>query len=134
IRPVKGTPLDFTAAKPVGRDIAPLKEKGQPLGFDHNFVIDRATPGELASAAELYDPVSGRTLRVLTTEPGGQIYSGNHLKDVAGKGGTVYQQHGGICVETQHYPDSPHHPDFPTTVLRPGETFHSTTVFEFSAR
>jgi aldose 1-epimerase len=134
IRPVAGTPLDFTAAKPVGRDIAPLKEKGQPLGFDHNFVIDHAQAGELALAAELHEPASGRTMRVFTTEPGVQIYTGNHLKDVAGKGGATYQQHAGICLETQHFPDSPNQPEFPTTTLRPGEVFRSTTVYEFTVR
>lgn len=134
IRPVAGTPLDFTTAKPIGRDIAPLKEPGQPLGFDHNFVIDAPRAGELALAAELHEPVSGRTMRVFTTEPGVQVYSGNHLKDVAGKGGATYRQHAGVCLETQHYPDSPNHPEFPATTLRPGETFRSTTVYEFSVR
>lgn len=134
IAPVAGTPLDFTKPKLVGRDIAPLKEPGQPLGFDHNFVIDSARPGELTLAAELHDPASGRTMRVFTTEPGVQVYTGNHLKDVAGKGGATYQQHAGICLETQHFPDSPNHPEFPTTTLRPREVFHSTTVFEFSVR
>ncbi len=133
VRAVAGTPLDFTKAKLVGRDIAELKKDGQPGGYDHNYVIDVNTPGALAPAAELYDPSSGRMMRVLTTEPGVQLYTANSLKDVAGKSGQVYGQHGGLCLETQHFPDSPNHPDFPSTVLRPGETFKSQTIYAFSA-
>ncbi len=132
IRPVKGTPLDFTAAKPVGRDLAALQGEGQPGGYDHNFVIDSAKPGELSLAAEVRDPVSGRIMRVLTTEPGVQLYTANHLRDLPGRGGVKYGPRAGLCLETQHFPDSPNHPEFPSTVLRPGETFRSTTVYEFS--
>lgn len=134
IKSVTGTPLDFTTAKPLGRDIAPLKEAKHPLGFDHNYVIDGAATGKLMPAAELYDPASGRLMRVFTTEPGVQLYTGNHLKDVTGRGGVVIPQHGGVCLETQHFPDSPNKPEFPTTTLRPGEVFRSTTVYEFSVR
>jgi aldose 1-epimerase len=130
---VARTPLDFTAAKPVGRDIAGLKAEGLPGGYDHNFVID-AKPGELALAAEVREPASGRTMRVLTTQPGVQLYTANHLKDVAGRSGQSYGPHAGLCLETQHFPDSPNHPNFPSAVLRPGETFRSLTVYEFSAR
>jgi aldose 1-epimerase len=133
IRPVQGTPLDFTTSKPIGRDLAAFQAQGQPGGFDHNFVIDSARPGELTLAAEVRDPASGRTMRVLTTEPGVQLYTANHLRDLPGRGGAVYGPQAGLCLETQHYPDSPNHPDFPSTTLRPGKTFRSTTVYEFSA-
>ena len=133
LKPVAGTALDFTKAKLVGRDIAELKKEGQPGGYDHNFVIDVITPGALTPAAELFDPSSGRMMRVMTTEPGVQLYTANHLKDVPGKSGEVYGPHAGFCLETQHYPDSPNHPQFPSITLRPGETYHHTTSFKFSA-
>jgi aldose 1-epimerase len=133
IRAVAGTPLDFTTAKPVGRDIATAAAPGSAQGYDHNFVIDAPKAGELTLAAEVHDPASGRTMRVLTTEPGVQLYTANHVKNLAGKGGQTYRPHAGLCLETQHFPDSPNRPEFPTTTLRPGETFRSTTVFEFSA-
>jgi aldose 1-epimerase len=126
--------LDFRTTKAVGRDIAATASEGGPQGYDHNYVIDRDKPGELTLAAELHDPSSGRTMRVSTTEPGVQLYTANHVKNLAGRGGRIYGPHAGLCLETQHFPDSPNHPDFPSTVLRPGETFRSTTVFEFSAR
>ena len=132
-RAVAGTPLDFTKPKAVGKDIAELKGEGTPGGYDHNYVID-GKPGELALAAEVHDPASGRSMRVLTSQPGVQLYTANHLKDVAGRGGQTYGAHAGLCLETQHFPDSPNHPNFPSTVLRPGETFHSLTIHEFSAR
>ncbi len=134
VRAVAGTPLDFTKTKRVGQDIAALKGADLPGGYDNNYVIDSAKPGALTLAAELRDPSSGRALRVLTTEPGVQFYTANGLKDVPGKGGQTYGPHAGLCLETQHFPDSPNHPEFPSTVLRPGETFHSTTVFEFSVK
>ncbi|HEV7401488.1 MAG TPA: aldose epimerase family protein [Chthoniobacteraceae bacterium] len=130
---VAGTPLDFTTAKPLGRDIAALKGEGLPGGYDHNFVID-AKPGTLSLAAEVRDPASGRTMRVRTTQPGVQLYTANGLSGVTGRGGQAYGPYGALCLETQHFPDSPNHPNFPTTVLRPGETFKSVTVYEFSAR
>ena len=144
LRLVAGTPLDFNQAKLVGRDIAATKVEGSPQGYDHNYVIQPMRPYVSAQvsekaigpslAAELHDPSSGRKMRLLTTEPGVQLYTGNHLKNLAGKGGQTYGPHAGLCLETQHFPDSPNRPEFPTTVLRPGETFRSTTVFEFSAR
>jgi aldose 1-epimerase len=133
IRLVKGTPLDFTTTKPIGRDLASVHVESQPVGYDHNFVIDRAGDG-LTLAAELHDPASGRTMRVFTTEPGVQLYTANGLRDVAGRGGVTYGANAGVCLETQHFPDSPNHPEFPSTVLRPGETFRSTTVYEFGVR
>lgn len=134
LRAVAGTPLDFRSSKAVGRDIAATATEGASQGYDHNYVIDGGKAGELTLAAELHDPGTGRTMRVLTTEPGVQLYTANHLKNLPGRGGQKYGAHAGLCLETQHFPDSPNHPDFPSTVLRPGETFRSTTVFEFSTR
>jgi aldose 1-epimerase len=133
LRAVAGTALDFSKAKVVGRDIADLKHDGQPGGYDHNYAIDVLTPGALAPAAELYDPSSGRMMRVMTTEPGVQLYTANGLKDVGGKNGQTYGPHAGLCLETQHFPDSPNHPDFPSTVLRPGQAFRSKTIYAFFA-
>ena len=130
IAPVAGTPLDFTQPTPIGARIDQLKPALN--GYDHNFVLDRGLPG-LAEAARVTDPKSGRVMEVLTTEPGMQIYTGNHLNGkVAGVGGVVYPRHGGVCFETQHFPDSPNQPRFPSTALWPGETFLSTTIFRFS--
>lgn len=133
ILPVAGTALDFRKPKRVGQDIAAFKGEAQPDGYDHNFVLE-GKPGELRLAAEVYDPKSGRVMRVLTTEPGVQLYTGNGLRGVTGRGGVKYEPHAGLCLETQHFPDSPNHPEFPSTVLRPGETFRSTTVYAFSVR
>ncbi|MEA3212644.1 MAG: aldose 1-epimerase [Chthoniobacter sp.] len=134
LRAVAGTALDFSKPKPVGRDLAELKGEGKPGGYDHNFVIDATKPGEPVLAAELHDPASGRTMRVMTTEPAVQLYTANGLNNVAGKGGATYGPHAGLCLETQHFPDSPNHPDFPSTVLRPGETLRSLTAYAFSTR
>ena len=130
---VTGTPMDFLKPKPVGRDIGLLKS-APGGGFDHNWVIDSPGDGRFALAAELFDPTSGRVMRVSTDQPGVQFYTGNYLKNVAGKGGRTYGKHGGLCLETQHFPDSPNRPGFPSTVLRPGETFRSTTVHWFGVR
>lgn len=130
IAPVAGTPLDFTQPTAIGARIEQLKPRVN--GYDHNFVLDSAGDSR-APEARLIEPQSGRVMEVRTTEPGMQIYTGNHLNGkVAGTGGVVYPRHGGVCFETQHYPDSPNKPQFPSTVLRPGETFRSTTVFAFS--
>jgi len=135
-RPVEGTPFDFLDPTAIGARIdADDEQIAFGGGYDHNFVLDGwENDGELRSAAVLHDPVSGRTVEVLTTEPGLQFYSGNFLdgSDI-GKGGVVYERRTGLCLETQHFPDSPNHPAFPTTVLRPGETYRSTTVYRFSA-
>jgi aldose 1-epimerase len=131
ILPVAGTPLDFTSPKRVGAEIAAFKGEGQPDGYDHNFVLE-GKAGELRLAAEMFDPKSGRVMRVQTTEPGVQLYTGNGLRGVTGRGGVKYAQHAGLCLETQHFPDSPNHPEFPSVVLRPGETFRSTTIYAFS--
>jgi aldose 1-epimerase len=133
IASVAGGPLDFTQPKIIAQDFAQMH--GEPGGYDHNFVLDPATPGAMTLAAEVRDPQSGRVLRIATTEPGIQFYTGNYLDgSVIGKGGVAYRKNAGFCLETQHFPDSPNQPHFPTTVLRPGETFRSATVHRFSCR
>ena len=136
LAPVAGTPLDFRAPASFGertRQDHPQLRLG--LGIDHNFVLDRPEGDtSLIEAVRLQDPASGRTLTVWTTEPGVQVYGGNHLHgDLYGTSGRAYRQGDGIALETQHFPDSPNQPAFPNTVLRPGEQFTSTTVFGFSA-
>lgn len=135
LRPVKGTPLDFTTSTRIGSRIDDNYEQlvlGH--GYDHNFVINRKGAG-LTLAARVYEPTSGRVLEVSTTQPAVQFYTGNFLDGtVTGKQGHVYKRRYGFCLETQHYPDSPNHPDFPSAILRPGEAFHQTTVFKFSAK
>ncbi len=136
ITPVAGSPFDFRQAKPVGRDIRIAHAqllRGQ--GFDHNFVLDKGITRNPERAATLFDPESGRRMEVATTEPGLQFYSGNFLDGtLVGSRGRVYRQGDALCLETQHFPDSPNQPDFPTTVLRPGETYRSSTVHSFSTR
>ena len=132
IEPVAGTPLDFTKPKAVGQDFAKLP--GDPGGYDHNYVLDKPKADALSPAAAVFEPKSGRLMEISTTEPGVQFYTGNHLSNVSGKGGKTYAKNGALCLETQHYPDSPNHPEFPSTVLRPGETFRSSTVYRFSTK
>jgi len=137
LRPVKGTPFDFTKSTKIG---ARIEDNYDQLtlghGYDHNFVLN-AKPeqnGEVL-AARVTEPTTGRTLEVWTTQPGVQFYTGNFLDgSVTGKEGHVYKRRFGFCLETQHFPDSPNHPDFPSTILKPGETFHQKTVFKFSAK
>jgi aldose 1-epimerase len=129
IKPVKGTPLDFTKSKPIGKDIQPLL--AQPhRGYDHNFVLDNSGKG-LALAARVSEPKSGRVMEVLTDEPGIQLYTGNFLEDTKCKGGVVYGKHGGLCLETQHFPDSVNHPNFPSVILKPGKEYRTTTIYRF---
>ena len=136
IAPVEETPFDFRGSQTIGARIREGHEQirfGQ--GYDHNFVLDRSDPddGSLVLCARVHDPVSGRTLEVHTTQPGVQLYSGNFLTGaLVGTSGRAYRQSDGIALETQHYPDSPNHPHFPSTKLRPGEEFRSTTVWTFS--
>lgn len=131
IRPVKGTPLDFTKPTPIGAHIAEIKDIG---GYDHNFVIN-GEPGKLRLAARVSEPTSGRQMEVWTTEPGVQFYSSIGLDGtIVGKGGITYKKYGALCLETQHYPDSPNHPNFPSTIVRPGESFHSETIYKFSTK
>jgi aldose 1-epimerase len=132
--PVAGTPFNFTAphviGERIGADHEQIKFGG---GYDHNWVLDHPA-GELAPAATLHDPKSGRFMEVLTTEPGMQFYTGNFLNGLKGKDGHTYPKRSGLCLETQHYPDSPNRPEFPSTTLRPGETYESTTIYRFSHR
>jgi len=131
ILPVAGTPMDFTRPAPIGARFDQLT--GDPRGYDHNYVINRSAEG-LALAARVRDPASGRVMEVRTTEPGVQLYTGNFLDgSLTGKGGRRYERHAGFCLETQHYPDAPHHPNFPSIVLRPGATYRQTTVHRFLA-
>ena len=129
---VEGTPLDFRSPTAIGARIDdPHPQIRNGLGYDHNFVLTRSEPG-LAHAARVLDPSTGRTLDVATTEPGMQFYSGNFLDgSITGKSGRVYRRRYGFCLETQHYPDSPNQPAFPSTTLRPGEQYRSQTVFTF---
>lgn len=135
LAPVAGTPFDFTAPHRIGARIGDTHDQLRyGAGYDHNWVLDSAD-GTLALAATLHEPASGRILDVLTTEPGLQFYSGNFLTgQLTGKSGATYAHRGGLCLETQHFPDSVNQPAFPTTILRPGETYRSTTVYRFSAR
>jgi aldose 1-epimerase len=130
IASVEGTPLDFRAGKPIGQDIH--KIVAVPQGYDDNLVL-RSGGGALSKAADLYDPASGRRMETWTTEPGVQVYSGNFLNgSLEGKGGVTYHQHTALCLETQHFPDSVNHPNFPSCILRPGETYRQTTEYRFS--
>jgi aldose 1-epimerase len=135
LRNVTGTPMDFTRATAIGKRI---NENYEQLvfgkGYDHNWVIASDGRKGLTLAAEAHDPKSGRTLEVLTTEPGVQFYSGNFLDGSKGKGDKAYGQRAAFCLETQHFPDSPNHPNFPSTLLKPNSVFHSLTVFRFSAK
>jgi aldose 1-epimerase len=133
LKSVEGTPFDFRTPHAIGERIDaddPQIRLGH--GYDHNFVLDHAS-GQLDEAAEVYEPTTGRILRVLTTEPGVQLYTANFLDgSIKGKEGHVYNRRFAFCLETQHFPDSPNHPSFPATELKPGQEFHSVTVFEFS--
>lgn len=129
IKSVKGTPFDFTTAKTIGKDIAPLYALPHN-GYDHNFVLEQGKG--VALAARVVEPKSGRVMEVLTTEPGVQLYTGNFLPELKCTGGTVFGKHGGFCLETQHYPDSVNHPNFPSVILKPGQELRSTTVHRFS--
>jgi aldose 1-epimerase len=135
LRSVQDTPMDFTRSTPIGERIASDDEqlrRGQ--GYDHTWVLDKPA-GALGHAARVYAPGSGRVLDVFTTSPGIQFYSGNMLDGShSGKGGTIYTRNSGLCLETQHFPDSPNQPQFPSTVLHPGETYRQSTIFQFSVR
>ncbi len=133
LRDVKGTPFDFTSPKPLGQDI---NQENEQLtfggGYDHNYVL--GNKGQLVLAAKLSEPDSGRVMEVYTTEPGLQVYTANSLTGKGtdiGKGGKAYGPRSAVCLETQHFPDSPHHPNFPTTTLNPGQEYKSTTLYKF---
>jgi aldose 1-epimerase len=134
LKPVEGTPFDFTKPTAIGARIGQSDEQLQfGKGYDHNWVLNPS--GGMNTAAEVYEPTSGRVMTVTTTEPGLQFYTGNFLDGtLKGKGGKVYPLRSAFCMETQHYPDSPNKPSFPSTTLKPGETYHTTTVYKFSAR
>jgi aldose 1-epimerase len=136
IRSVEGTPFDFRTPTAIGARIDADDEQIRfGGGYDHNFVLDRTTGSGLALAARVYEPTTGRVMDVTTTEPGVQFYSGNFLDGtITGKNGHVYGHRSGLCLETQHYPDSPNQSDFPSTILRPGEEYRSRTVYAFSVR
>ncbi len=127
LAPVAGTEMDLLTPTPIGQSI----ETVQGLGYDHNYCINQATPGELTLAARVVAPESGRTLECLTTEPGVQFYTGNYLDGFKGKDGQTYAKHAGFCLETQHYPDSPNRPEFPSVQLAPGETYTQTCIYKF---
>jgi aldose 1-epimerase len=131
LTPVKGTFMDFTGPHTIGERIAETKFGSLPLGYDHCFVL-RGAKGALVQAARVEDPQSGRVMDVLTTEPAVQLYTSNYLDGGPKNGG--FKQHSAFCLETQHYPDSPNHAEFPSAVLRLGEKFQSTTVYKFSAK
>jgi aldose 1-epimerase len=135
LAPVQGTPFDFRKATAIGARIDqndPQLKNGK--GYDHNWVLNRSGR-DLSLAARLTDPKSGRTLEIRTTEPGLQFYSGNFLDGtIKGKGGHTYAHRSGLCLETQHFPDSPNKSNFPSTILKPGQNYDSKTVFAFSAR
>ncbi len=137
IAPVQGTPFDFTQAKAIGRDINKQHQQLEyGIGFDHNWVINgKARTGKLRLAARVHEPVTGRVLEVHTDEPGVQFYCGNFLDGrLVGKSGKNYLHRGGFCLETQHYPDSPNQPNFPSCILEPGDAYETTTVFKFSTK
>jgi aldose 1-epimerase len=132
IADVAGGPLDFTAEKPIGRDFQAVA--ATVGGYDHNFVIEGGGR-KVVHAASVYEPSSGRTIELATDQPGVQVYTSNNLlHKPVGKKGQVYLRYAGLCLETQHYPDSVNHPAFPSTILRPGETYRSTTAYAFAAR
>lgn len=133
LRSVKGTPMDFTQSTAIG---ARIRDEYDQLmmtgGYDHNWVLN-SSDGSLALAAKVYEPTTGRVMEVYTTEPGIQFYTGNFLNgSITGKGNTVYDKHAALCLESQHFPDSPNQPAFPSTVLKPGEEYTQRTVYKFS--
>lgn len=132
IEDVTGGPLDFTIAKTLGRDL--WKAPGGQRGYDHNFVIEGGGK-DVVLAARVHEPSGGRTMEVSTDQPAIQLYTGNNLDGTTkGKKGVPYTMHAAFCLETQHYPDSVNHPNFPSTILRPGETFRSATIYRFATK
>jgi aldose 1-epimerase len=144
LRPVVDTPFDFRAPTAIGARVSnPDEQLRFAKGYDHNWVIDLASPpgrggggeGSLSLDATVYDPTTGRVLEVLSDQPGLQFYAGNFLDaSIVGKGGWRYEKRSGFCMEPQHFPDSPNRPEFPSTVLRPGQVYHSTIVYRFRTR
>ena len=135
LRPLKGTPLDFSTPMKIGARINhPDEQLKLGRGYDHNYALNNPS-GKLVLAARVFEPTSGRGMEVETTEPATQFYSGNFLDgSITGKGGQVYHQRTGFCLEPQHFPDSPNQPAFPSTVLRPGEIYTNTISYKFSVQ
>jgi aldose 1-epimerase len=125
ILPVEGTPLDFRKQKAIGRDIDQL-----PVGYDHCFIVDRRDE-RLETIARVVDPASGRGFDLATTKPAVQLYTGNFLDGIHGAGGAVFNRHTALCLETEYYPDAVNHPEFPSAILHPGQTYDHTTVHRF---
>jgi aldose 1-epimerase len=128
--PVQNTPFDFRTRKPIGRDLAGSGGSGVPGGYDHCFAVD-GEAGTLRPCAEVFEGNSGRTMRVFTTQPGVQFYTGNSLNGIPGKIGSVYGRHGGFCLETQHFPDAPNKPAFPSCIFGPQRPYHEKALFAF---
>jgi len=130
---VEGTPFDFRKATAIG---ARIKQDNEQLkfgnGYDHNWVVKKQAGMSLA--ASVYEPTTGRVMEVFTTSPGIQFYTGNFLGGITGKHGWTYQPNDAFCFEPQHFPDSPNHPEFPTTELKPGQTYQNTIIYKFSVR
>ena len=134
IAPVEGTPLDFRQMIPIGARLhSAFQQMVYARGYDHNFVLNKPTGGAMTFAARAYDPRSGRLIDCFTTEPGVQVYTSNGMNgSIVGSSGTTYRQTEGFTLETQHFPDSPNKPNFPSTELKPGQEFRSTTIFRFA--
>lgn len=132
IRFVKDTPFDFRTPKPIGQDIdADDEQIKNGAGYDHNYVLNKKEEGELSFAAKVLEPVSGRTMEVFTTEPGVQFYSANFCSGLTGQHGATFPRRSAVCLECQHFPDSPNHPYFPSVVLNPGEQYKQKTIYRF---
>ena len=131
---VEGTPFDFRTPKPIGQDInADNEQLKNGSGYDHNYVLNKKEEGELSFAAKLKEPNSGRTMEVYTTEPGLQLYTGNFESGIPGTHGSTYPWRSAVCLEAQHFPDTPNRPYFPSVVLRPGEQYKQKTIYKFGA-
>jgi aldose 1-epimerase len=134
IKSVADTIVDFRTPKPIGARLAVKDPTSNPIRYNENYVLNQSSKPGLNLAAELYDPESGRVLQVLTDQPGLEFYTASFLNGMRGKGGKLYEPYYAVCLETQHYPDSPNHSNFPSTVLRPGETYNTETIYRFSTR
>ncbi len=137
LRPVAGTPFDFTTPHTIGERVNTVGDEQIKFGggYDHNWVVNQSVANKMTLAASISEPTTGRTLEVWSTSPGVQFYCGNFLDGtITGKGGWTYQFRNGFCFEPQNYPDSPNHPEFPSVVLSPGETYHNTIIYKFGAK